>query len=69
MKLTETRCQCAECGEYFNSLGSFDKHRKGRYNVKRYCETPESLGMEKNQAGFWRIPLTEEQKEAFKWMN
>lgn len=67
MKLTETRCQCAECGEYFNSVVSFDKHRKGKYNVKRYCIDPVSLGMEKNKQGFWRKPLTEEQKEAFSW--
>ena len=28
-KLTGRRCQCGGCGEYFNSLGAFEKHRVG----------------------------------------
>ncbi len=31
MKLTGRRCQCAACGEYFNTVFAFDKHRTGSH--------------------------------------
>lgn len=52
MKLTGNRCRCSECGEYFNSVSAFDRHRCGKA-TERYCEDPENLGMSKNEAGFW----------------
>ncbi|MGH7744819.1 MAG: hypothetical protein ACREQ5_08395 [Candidatus Dormibacteria bacterium] len=30
-KLTGNRCQCPTCGEFFNGLQPFDKHRTGNY--------------------------------------
>lgn len=59
MKLTGNRCLCSGCGRYFNSVGAFEKHRKGK-PADRRCENPEGLGMSKNKAGFWitsKMPL------------
>jgi len=52
MNLTGNRCQCPACGEYFNSVAAFDKHRTGPAS-DRSCLDPESLGMSRNAAGFW----------------
>ena len=44
MKLTNRRCQCAGCSEYFNSVGAFDKHRTGRHRTNtRRCMTIEEM--------------------------
>ncbi len=54
MKLTGNRCQCAACGEYFNSVSAFDKHRRGK--ERRFCwsvQQMQSAGMGKNRAGYW----------------
>lgn len=56
MKRTATRNQCASCGEYFNSVGAFDKHRTGHFGVDRRCRTEDEMlaaGMCKNAAGYW----------------
>jgi|JI10StandDraft_1071094.scaffolds.fasta_scaffold12737_10 hypothetical protein len=59
LKVTHTRCQCAECGEYFNSVGAFDKHRIHRVEKKPvypYCLSPDGMllsGMVKNASGYW----------------
>ncbi len=60
--------QCKGCGELFNSVYAFDKHRAGSYGVpdpanpgfylpsKRRCLTVEEMkktGMDKNSSGFW----------------
>lgn len=62
------RNQCPACGELFNSVGAFDKHRYGEYGKEdkeksgtykpsdRKCldrNGMEELGMLKNNAGFW----------------
>lgn len=50
------RCQCADCDEFFNSLGAFDKHRTGDHATGRFCMTAEQMeaaGMAKNSDGFW----------------
>jgi hypothetical protein len=55
-RLTENRCLCQPCGEYFNSLKGFDRHRVGAYPNSRRCLTqPEMVnrGMTINAAGFW----------------
>jgi hypothetical protein len=60
MKLTGDRCQCAACDEYFNSTSAFNKHRRGKHTVKRYCLSPTEMinkGMAKNKAGFWVASL------------
>ena len=58
-KVTNSRCQCRECGEYFNSVGAFDKHRIHRVDNKPvypYCLSIEGMGlsgMVQNSAGYW----------------
>lgn len=53
--LGQSRCQCAGCGQYFNRVSTFDKHRKGEYGARR-CLSPaemQALGWRCNDAGFW----------------
>lgn len=60
--LTGKRCQCAACGEYFNGVQPFERHRAGRFakpgawQGNRRCLTvPEMVarGFIRNAAGFW----------------
>ncbi len=56
MKITGNRCQCAECGEYFNGARPFDIHRAGAHGLNRRCLTVaelEGAGYMRNAAGFW----------------
>jgi hypothetical protein len=59
MKLKKNRCKCSHCGEYFNSLRGFDKHRMGSFKdrgIYRRCLTIVELvarGWSKNKEGFW----------------
>lgn len=57
MKLTGSRCKCAGCGEHFNSVSIFDKHRAGSYSLleRRCLSAAEMLakGYTRNNAGFW----------------
>jgi len=53
LKVTNSRCKCSGCGEFFNSTGAFDKHRKGKADA-RYCDTS---GMVKNDGGYWVTAL------------
>jgi hypothetical protein len=58
MNLTGNHCQCTGCGEYFNSVYAFDKHRAGGYSTptSRRCRPPAELvarGWGKNAAGWW----------------
>lgn len=61
-RLTGNRCQCTACGEYFNGVQPFDKHRAGHYakpgewQGNRRCLTVaemEAHGFIRNAAGFW----------------
>jgi len=54
-RMAGNRCFCSGCGEYFNSIGAFDAHQL----VNKPCLEPTSLGMEKNSAGYWRVPAPE----------
>ncbi len=59
MRLTDHRCQCAGCREYFNSTAAFDKHRTG-HGAERRCRTPEemrAIGMSQNPQGWWVTKL------------
>jgi hypothetical protein len=53
------RCQCAGCGERFNSMSAFDRHRVGLWRDRgawRRCLSPEEMlraGWSLNAAGFW----------------
>lgn len=61
MKLTGRRCQCRSCGEYFNSVPAFDRHRTGEYTLAdgssgRRCRTlaeMREIGMVLPAHGFW----------------
>ena len=51
-------CGCRACGEVFNSLSAFDRHRIGKYPNKQ-CLTAEELtekGWKQNTKGYWRQP-------------
>lgn len=58
-RLTGSRCRCASCGERFNSLSTFDRHRIGPWTDRgahRRCLEPEELvrkGWQRNVGGFW----------------
>jgi hypothetical protein len=57
VKLTDVRCGCATCGQVFNSVGMFDKHRIGKYMpLSRRCLSPVEMrakGWSRNEGGFW----------------
>jgi hypothetical protein len=60
-RLTGNRCQCPKCGEYFNGVQPFDRHRVGTYakagqpNTRRCLTVAEldAAGSIRNAAGFW----------------
>jgi hypothetical protein len=58
-RLTGCRCRCSGCGEYFNSVSVFDRHRIGNWEAEggnRRCLTvPEMLsrGWRLNARSFW----------------
>ena len=54
--LTGNRCQCDACGEYFNGIQPFDRHRIGRHGIDRRCLAVADMaiaGYTRNAAGFW----------------
>ena len=54
--LGEKRCQCPACGQFFNRVSTFDKHRVGAYDGNRRCLSPDEMsgkGWALNSAGFW----------------
>lgn len=56
LSVSNSRCQCAGCEQFFNSLASFDKHRIGSFGQDRRCRTENEMleaGMDKNTAGYW----------------
>lgn len=55
-RLTGSRCLCRGCGEYFNSVYAFDRHRVWASPVVQRCLTDEDMvgkGMTINSSGFW----------------
>ena len=55
-RLTGNRCLCRGCGQAFNSLSGFERHRVGDYGVDRRCLAPGDLsakGWSRNAKGFW----------------
>ena len=62
MKTTHTKCKCTTCGDYFNSVAAFDKHRTGEHGVSRRCMTHQERRekkMDTNVAGYWVTALQE----------
>ena len=54
-KLSGNRCQCTACGEYFNGVQPFDRHRVW-HGVNRRCLTVAAMdaaGFIRNVSGFW----------------
>lgn len=57
-RLTGNRCECTACGEHFNSISTFDRHRIGdsqSLNRSR-CMSSEELilrGWSRSRLGFW----------------
>ncbi len=60
-RLTGNRCRCSACGEYFNSVSTFDRHRHGGWQGRgadRRCLSPAELkarGWTLNAHGFWIV--------------
>ena len=55
-RLTGYRCLCRGCGEYFNSVYAFDRHRVWASPTVQRCLTHEKMvgkGMSINAYGFW----------------
>jgi hypothetical protein len=61
-RLRGNRCQCPTCGELFNSVSGFDRHRMGDFaksgELRHYrcCLSPAKMtaqGWSRNVAGFW----------------
>lgn len=55
-RLTGNRCECTACGEMFNGVSGFDRHRVGRHGVGRRCLNVSEMtarGYSRNEAGFW----------------
>lgn len=54
-RLTGSRCLCRTCGQRFNSVSMFDRHRVGVYPSRRCLTTVElsQHGFKLNLAGFW----------------
>lgn len=59
MKLSGNRCQCPTCGQFFNSVSVFDRHRVGSFddpaNPRRCLTTRQMLakGFAQNGKGYW----------------
>ena len=62
--LRGSRCQCPECGEFFSSVATFDRHRVGEFagaggvNTRRCLTVAEMMAQEwpKTEKGFWLRP-------------
>lgn len=56
LRLVGQRCQCTACGEGFNRVSTFDRHRVGEFDVDRRCLTTaemEAKGWRYNAQRFW----------------
>ena len=61
-QLRGQHCQCAGCGEYFNSQAGFDMHRTGAFGIDRRCLSPDEMrkaGMAISASGWWVTSLWE----------
>lgn len=75
MNLTGQRCECPSCGQLFNRVSTFDKHRVGEFAKPgewagdRRCLTSDEMsdkGWRLNDKGFW---LTEAREIPAAWAN
>jgi hypothetical protein len=69
VRLTGSRCRCAGCGEHFNSVSVFDRHRVGDWQdsgARRRClSVPEmqARNWSQNASGFWTERAFENARE------
>jgi hypothetical protein len=67
-RLTGSRCQCPTCGDYFNGLDAFDRHRIGNYakpgqsNTRQCLTVAEMIAARfiRNAAGCWMTDSREQ---------
>lgn len=55
-KLTGNKCECTACGQFFNRVSTFDRHRVGQFGVDRRCLTMDEMtakGWRLNDKRFW----------------
>lgn len=60
LKVGHKRCKCPSCGEFFNSIAAFDKHRAGTHVEGKTCldaEGMKAIGMDTNNDGYWVTAL------------
>lgn len=57
LNLSSARCVCGGCQDGFNSLAAFDRHQRLRTDGRPVCLDPASLGMVRNEAGWWVTEL------------
>ena len=60
MNLTGQQSFCRACGQLFNSVAAFDKHRTGHFGKDRRCMTEAEMqakGMAINGRGRWVTAL------------
>ena len=48
-RLTGNQCFCSGCGEYFTTVGNFDKHKR-----IDGCLDPETVGLTRDDRGYWK---------------
>jgi hypothetical protein len=54
------RSQCPTCWEIFSTEGNFDRHRKGKHSERRFCVSPEAVGLIRKANGDWGMPPSED---------
>lgn len=58
------QCHCTVCHKSFTAVGNFDDHRR-----HGQCLNPADLGMTPNSHGFYRRPMTDDEKQRFEKTN
>ena len=53
--LRGNHCQCDKCGEYFNSVAAFDKHRTGEHGDRKCRTTDEMLAAGMAMSNGWWV--------------
>lgn len=54
-KLRGNHCRCSPCGEYFNSVAAFDKHRIGDHGDRKCRTTDEMLAAGMAMSNGWWV--------------
>lgn len=58
------RCVCQACNDGFKSVSSFDRHQVINSNGDVICRDPATLGMVRNDDGWWVNSLYEREEQA-----